>query len=248
MTIAFFERAVLLKKRIPLNRPLPPKRVCGFTLLEILVAIFIFAIVISMIFGSFNMVFSSAEKLSHDADQLQMARTCLARMKIDLSDLYVALPPRYKVPEFDDKPEPYRVVGDQTALAGGDFGRLRFASLAHVPLGKGLAKGIAEIVYYVYAEKDQMVIKRADHLYPYPEFEENPEDPTLCEKVKALRFAFIDDEAESHEQWDSESDDVDYATPRSIAISLTIGDENESLSLTTTIEMPVYREKVDQSS
>ena len=57
----------------------------GFTLLEIMVAIFIFALVITMVFGSFRAVFSSADAVGGDVAVFQTARTCLGRMATDLA-------------------------------------------------------------------------------------------------------------------------------------------------------------------
>ena len=57
--------------------PTTPLTENGFTLLEIMVAIFIFAIVITTVFGSFRAVFSSAGAVGGDVAVFESARTCL---------------------------------------------------------------------------------------------------------------------------------------------------------------------------
>ena len=69
------------------------------------------------------------------------------------------------------------------------------------------------------------ILRRSDRLYPYEPPEEQADDPVLCEKLKSLVFTYYDNEGEAHDTWDSESEDVAYATPKSINILLEVGDE-----------------------
>ena len=65
----------------------------GFTLLEILIAIFIFAIIITTIFASYRIVFSNTDTINKDITSYEMARNCLNRMIMDLQSVHVSLPP-----------------------------------------------------------------------------------------------------------------------------------------------------------
>lgn len=105
----------------------------GFTLLEILIAIFIFAIIVTTIFGSYRSVFSDTDAINKDMTAYAMARNCLNRMIIDLQSVHLHLPPDYAPPDFDDPPDPFRIVGETSDIKGSGFPRLRFASLAHLP-------------------------------------------------------------------------------------------------------------------
>jgi general secretion pathway protein J len=146
----------------------------GFTLLEIMVAIFIFAVVITTVFGSFRAVFSSADAVGGDVAVFESARTCLERMATDLQALIISDYPRYTKPEFNDPADSYRLVGDTSDVAGSTFGRLRFTSLAHLALNRDPRQGVCRIVYYVHEGlNESLVLRRADHLYPFPDFEEN---------------------------------------------------------------------------
>ena len=163
----------------------------GFTLMEIMVAIFIFAVVITTVFGSFRAVFSSADAVGSDVAIFESARTCLGRMATDLNGLIVSDYPRYTKPKFNDPEDPYRLIGDTTDVAGSSFGRLQFASLAHLALNRDSRQGVVRIVYYVDQRSDEsLVLRRADHLYPFPDFEESEDDPILCDNLLALEFAY----------------------------------------------------------
>ncbi len=221
----------------------------GFTLLEILLAIFIFAIIATTIFGSFASVFSTTDAITENMASYQMAKNCLDRMVLDLRSVCISMPPEYAPPDANDSADPYRVVGDVSSAGSGAFSRLRFASLAHLPMEGSTRDGIAEIVYYVQnTEDDQYVLRRADSLYPYKRFEgkvfeESAGDPILCEGIKSLTFKYYDDEEDETDSWDSESEDSKYSTPRAIRIKLEFGDESSSLFFETMVSLPLYREK-----
>jgi general secretion pathway protein J len=219
----------------------------GFTLLEIMVAIFIFAVVITTVFGSFRAVFSSADAVGGDVAVFESARTCLERMATDLQALIISDYPRYTKPEFNDPADSYRLVGDTSDVAGSTFGRLRFTSLAHLALNRDPRQGVCRIVYYVHEGlNESLVLRRADHLYPFPDFEENEDDPILCDNIMALEFEYMDAEGEMSDRWDSESADNDYATPHLVEIRLTVGNQDRSMIFSTRVALHVYRKAVEE--
>ncbi len=216
----------------------------GFTLVEIMLATLILGIVVTTVLASFNAVFSTTEAMETGSKVYEMAKNCLNRMTSDLESLYIAQRPFYRTPEFDSEADLYRLVGATTGSDGTPFASLRFTSRAHVSFAERPRKGIAEIVYYVSAGADgRRVLRRSDHLYPYPEFEERPGDPVLCEDVKSLAFKYVDAEDTVWESWDSESEEFGYATPQAVTIQLEIGDEKASYLFETTVRLPLFRQK-----
>lgn len=220
------------------------KPASGFTLMEILVAITILAIVVTTILASFNSVFSTTEVLDESADLYAMAKNCMQRMVLDLESIYIAQRPIYKPPELDQPGDSYRIVATIQDVGGMGFAQLRFASRAHVSLEKSHREGIAEIIYYVQSKADgHLVIKRADHLYPYPDFEESGSDPVLSKYVKSLAFKFYDQDGLEYDVWDSDSDEFGYATPRAVAIRLELANKSTSQTFETRVFLPLLREK-----
>lgn len=223
----------------------------GFTLLEILIAIFIFSVVVSTIFGTFNGVISRTDAIKNGLNGFEMARICLNRISSDLNAIHIEQKPLYHPPDFDDPPDPYGVFGKETFAGNKSFSRLRFASTEHLPMTRQFEKGIAEIVYYVKEQgypESEFVLKRSDVVYPYDEdyeFEEKAGDPVLCEGIEEFNVYYYDKEENEYEQWDSDSDFLKYATPCAIKIKLKIksGDGDGFYTFETKIALPVFREK-----
>jgi general secretion pathway protein J len=230
------------RNKEPASRIPHPDR--GFTLLEIVIAIFIFSVIVTTIFGSYNSVFTGAEVINEGVISYEMARTSLNRMTFDLESIHVSLPPQYSPPDFNDPPDPYRIAGSIDNVQTVSFPKLRFTSTAHVSFGGKTESQIAEIVYYVQAiDNKQYSLRRADNLYPYGEFEENANDPVLCENLKSLTFNYYDREGTEYEMWDSEAEDFGYATPAAIGITLELTSGTSSLWFKTMVTLPVYRKK-----
>ncbi len=219
----------------------------GFTLLEIMISIFIFSIIITTIFASYRSVFFSTDKINAGLELYGMSGSCLNRISLDLSGIAITQVPEYAKPELDSTPDPYRVVGDQSDLSGADFPRLRLASRSHVPLDGSAHESVAEIVYYVSEDEEGSYrLRRSDQLYPYETPQEQAGDPVLCEKLKSLVFTYFDHEGETHDTWDSESKEIDYATPKSINIRMEVGEEDAvSMVFETMVMLPVVREALE---
>ncbi len=219
----------------------------GFTMLEILIAISIFAIIVTTVFGSHNYIFSSAKVVEEDIAAYEMAKSCLSRITDDFQSLHVSLPPEYTPPDSDDEEDPFKITGETADAGGESFSRLMFASRAHVSFEKNIQEGIARIVYYVQKSDENIyILRRADNLYPYEPFEEKKTDPVLCENVKSLVFKYYDEEGSEYDTWDSDLADVDYSTPRAIKITLEIGDDSSFLPFETMVKLPVFREKIER--
>ncbi len=230
----------------PANRPKHHRKKAstGFTLIEILVAIFIFSIIMTTIFGSYRSVFSNVDRIDEVNRSYEMAKNSLSRMLQDLASLYVSLPPAYRQPGTNDSPDPYRIQTDTVTVAGSDFSQLRFTSLAHLPFENTSAEGITEITYYVQPdENENPVLRRSDKLYPFGSFSPSSNDPILCRDLKSLSFVFFDEEGNEFERWDSESKDDGYATPQAIVIRLEIGAGLHSLVVESAVKLPVFRNK-----
>jgi general secretion pathway protein J len=216
----------------------------GFTLLEILVAVFILGVVVTTVLASFNMVFSTTGALEASAAMFESGKTSLNRIVYDLENLFVLDRPIYKLPAANDPPDPYRFQGGIDSFGGMQLAKLRFTSRAHVPLSPSRRDGIAEIVYYLQPDgAGSLRLKRADHLYPYPRFEERGSDPVLCENVKSLAFEYVDAEGSVGEDWDSESAKFGNATPGVVAVRLEVANGSDSYVFQTTVALPMVRRK-----
>ncbi len=216
----------------------------GFTLIEILVAIFIFSVLFTVLFGSFRTLSSSSNALGRGTIQFEMGRSCISRISSDIESTYVNMPPFFKQPDLRETADPYRWEGKTENVDGETFSRIRFTSLSHFSFGMIHNQGVAEIVYYMdRLEDDRYVLRRSDSLFPYEEFEEKSTDPVVCTDILDFSISYFAGDGEETEEWDSESEEFDYATPRSIRVDLQIGEEETPTFFSTRIYIPVYREE-----
>ena len=225
-----------MKTRL-INRP-------GFTLIEILVAIFIFSVLFTVLFGSFRTLSSSSDALGRGSTQFEMGRSCISRISLDIESAYVSVPPFFTHPDFREDADPYRWEGEAENVDGETFSRIRFTSLSHFSFGMMQNQGVAEIVYYVdRLENGRHVLRRSDSLFPYEEFEEKNTDPVVCTDIRKFSILYFDADGEDAEEWDSESEEFDFATPRSVRVDLQVGEEEAPTLFSTRIYIPAYREK-----
>ena len=172
----------------------------GFTLAEILIAIAIFALLVSIVMGSFNGVFSKAEALGVQRVNNAMARSCLMRMATDLGNIYVEKPPFFTIADTQEAPSIYRFFAPKTTRNADSTVILQFASQAHVAFSGQNQRGIAVIRYRLEAEDagdtPTFRLRRSDVLVNGDELPEMTSDPILCEKIRAMELAFIDSEGE----------------------------------------------------
>ncbi len=225
--------------------PAKTNAVCnkGFTLLEILVALLIFSVVMSSLFLSFRSILFDPEGLTRHFSRQEMTRNALDRIASDLQAIYVSMPPRYRPPEGNNPLDPYRLEAGTDVIGNREFSRLRFASLAHLPMRNRPQKGIAQIVYYVQAaDDDTFVLRRADHLEPYPAPDGVDDDPILCSGIRSLTLRFFDKDGEAFDTWNSEEDRSDYRLPSSIAVRIELAEEGPAAVLETQVHLPVQRE------
>ena len=219
----------------------------GFTLMEILISIAILAIVVTTALASFNAVFSTTEMLEDSAHLYEMANACMKRIALDLASMHINQRPLYKPPEFDQPPDPYRLVATADGSSGTGFAEnIRFTSRAHLPFEKSYGKGIVEIVYYFQTANDgYLELRRADNAYPFPEFEKKASDPVLCKYVKSLSFKFYDTDGIEFDVWDSDSDEFGYATPKAVAVKLELAKNAEAHIFETMVSLPLIRERAE---
>ena len=210
--------------------PTNPK---GFTLLEILIAMFIFAIVLSTIYTSYTGTFRIVNETESQADIYGMARIALERMLEDLESA------------TSESDEDSAFVGEDTEIKGRNADSLRFISRAHLVFSEQeQPSGTAEIAYYVQEddEGEGFVLYRTDR----PAFQEKPEEGTgglvLCDSLVSVDFTYYDDEGEEHDNWDSTSEEFKDKIPKMVSIKLEFensADIEAPFSFMTSVALPL---------
>jgi general secretion pathway protein J len=223
---------------------LPTLTVGGFTLVELMIAIFILSIIMVTLFGSFNAVFTQSEPISRKTRLAHMGQNCLNRIADDLKQLRIASATAYAKPIANSDPDTYRFLADTQYMAGEEFPRLQFVTGAQTDQsGKApFQYSASRVTYYVQQSREGVILRRADHHFPFGEFKPVPEDPVVCTHLNALKLTFFDAEGEGRSEWDSDDEITNYATPVSVEIELALGKGAESMILTTRVALATVRD------
>lgn len=189
----------------------------GFTLIEILITVFILAIVLSTVYASYTGTFRTIRATETGGELYGMARTVLERMSRDLE----AVTTWKGVFTFTAKPY---------YLGNREFTRLTFRSAAHVAFSeKEEPAGIAVIEYGVEegTEREGYILSRSDSLHRDPEKEGAPTGGfLLCDRIETLTYRFFDSAGKEHSNWDN-GDDTAQKKKAPVMVEIRLGLVNE---------------------
>ena len=221
----------------------------GFTLFELLVAIVIFALVVSTIYAAATGSFRVVGETESRAEIYRMARIAMERMIEDLGSVYVqGMPSEEKT--VADTLVISSFVGEEKEIDGRSADSLRFTSRAHANLG-GREKdpGAVEINYYVREseEGDGLVLYRSDRpLFQVPgSSEEENGGFVLCEKLGSVEFTYHGEDEEIRDDWDADSEEHAGALPKMVTLSIEFNlgpDTDPPLKFMTRVTLPAEEE------
>lgn len=191
-------------------------RRAGFTLLEVVVSLAVFAMIVGLTFGTIASALNTRDLLEADDAVNQSARIAMSRIRRDLSLAYLT-------------PNVSAVNTYQTLFVAQDKNpdQLWFATLAHQRLYRGARESDqTEITYWTEDDpdtKDALVLLRreAPRIDNYPE-----RDGTiapLAYDVKAFDIRYLDSKTnEWREEWDTTGVDTPNRLPRAAQVTLTL--------------------------
>ena len=225
----------------------------GFTLLEILLAMFIFSIVLSILYGAYTGTFRNVDETESQADIYRMARIALERIAEDLESAYI--PPWAGVRESEGKTPPSAAFVGQTAqISDRRADTLMFISRAHLVFDEEeVDTTVARISYDVRqsAEDEEVfVLYRLD----IPGFLEQPEEKggglILCDGLHAVGFTYYDDEGRVYDGWDSSNEEFKDRLPVMVSIVLEFLDKRNPgtpLKFVSGVVLPMAKEGYEKA-
>ena len=223
----------------------------GFTLAEILIAIFIFSIVLIIIYTSYTGTFRVVGETESQAEIYRMARIAMERMIEDLESTYV--PKSEK--NAQSKKDPMQLVqfvGEDQEIKGRHADTLRFISRAFLNLsGNDDNTGKTEIGYYVKENeggKDFILYRSERPLFEGESLlKEESDGLVLCEGLVSVNFTYYEEKGEPLENWDSTSEEHKDMIPRMVSIFLEFVNPLNSetpLRFMTSVSLPIERGQV----
>jgi general secretion pathway protein J len=173
----------------------PERRQGGFTLIEILVAMFIFALVVPTILAAYQTTIRITSGAEYGDQAFSMGRSAIDRFTKDLESICTNQGVyRFKLQQA--------TVHDQTVPM------LSFFSSAHIGFsGRRGDAGTALISYHVEkGDGGDYSLMRTDGLIRGNQTDSTAEPFTVCEHVKSLTLRFYDVKGQEYTFWDSDSD------------------------------------------
>ena len=212
-------------------RPLVPPRLfhChstvprGFTLIEVLVAIGIFALLVALLYGTFAATFESARRAEAAAEEYRVVRWGMRHLLRDLSMFYpLPLPPATSPFEGTDRSR-WRADGSYPD----DL--LRFTSLSHRrAMADAPESDQGEVTYFLQEETLVREVRLAAG---------GRRTDEISDKVRGLNFRYLSDGA-WHEEWPGNR----QTFPAAVEVDLTLRDSEGSNGpprhVTTVISLP----------
>lgn len=207
----------------------------AFTLLEVLIAVFILATVLSTVYAAYRGTFQITGDSEEDREIYGAAKSTMERILKDLGALSMS---RGK----------FRFVARPSEIAGPNFIDLTFISRAHLAFAENeIPSGLAEIAYYVDEDESQegYRLMRRDALYDgSDERQQSHRGFVLCERLHSLTYKFIDAAANEHDYWDSEAgpDGEKNKAPGMVSIELKLinkKDKDRPYTFATKVFLPL---------
>ena len=214
-----------IKKHLtPKTLYLKPFENRGFTLLEILIAIFILTVVVSTIFTAFSGTFKVVNDTESQGEIYAMARVALERISEDLASVYVGPLSNGQNTEEGASQQRFLFVGEDLKVNEQSADTLRFLSYAHVSFKTGRQDvGPAEITYYSRFNEDtgEQALYRSDTLDYLEGTEMGNGGFLLCDRLKWVDFTYYDGENNAHKTWSTtENNGKKAALPSRVEISM----------------------------
>jgi len=182
----------------------------GFTLLEIMLAMMILAVVVSMVSFGLSGSIKAIDGTREQGDVYYRAQVAMERISEDLSAAVLT--------------EHVDFYGGAMEVSTDHRVGLSFASMAHLVFDAEKDKpGLGIIGYAVVQDKDdaqQLMLLRSDVLYrPMAEQERKVTEREaflLCDRLKSVRFSYFTQEGEEVEAWDTRKKDDEEKKKRQL--------------------------------
>jgi general secretion pathway protein J len=202
----------------------------GFTLVEVMIAAAILALIVSMLYGAFAWSVKTMEIGMEGGEIYRKARVVLNRMAQEIS--CAQLPPEQK-----NSGKQYAFIGEDKAEEGAPQDTLHFISTA-LPL-RGPSKGVKGVSYYIApdpeTDKPALLMKEDTTLS-----DEGGKGFLLAEGITGLDFTYYDGQGREWKRWDTTTPLFSGKLPQVVKISLVFKDERgEPLALTATAHIPL---------
>ena len=218
----------------------------GFTLLEVVIALAIMAVVFSSLYGAYSSTLETTEQVENEREVEQAARLALAQMADDLKSVFYEQPE-----ESEDEAEtsPYRFVGapaddledavtvvefSTTATLGFDvtFPNLQINRVSYVLIGQTENEGSRSLI-------------RQESSFSGLGGQRKENTLELADGVEELTLSYVDEQGQEETEWDTDALQTKNRLPRLIKIELkiSVGSPKRSRSFRVNVAPMAWRKE-----
>jgi general secretion pathway protein J len=218
----------------------------GFTLIEILIAIFILGLVLATVYASYSGILKTSHQMEEEGNIYKMARTSMDRMIKDLSSLQTTSLPTSGLSTSGS----FDLRAEKQTLSKREFYSLYFWSASHLAFGENEGEGRpAAISYYVQEDNGggKFSLWRSDTAGSKPDKEKNTGGGfVICQNIDSLSLRFYDSTGREFESWDSSSfsEEQKGKAPAAVKIELALvnlNDKEKPYKFMTKVFLPVKK-------
>lgn len=200
------------------------RRARGFTLMEVMVAVAITALMGTVVAMAFQTGFNAKDVVEGEAERYRMVRVALNRMAREIGSAYVS--DRYDLRRFRDQ-------NDRPTNFVGENDKLLFTTFAHQRLYTDVKESDQAVVEYFVenstdrAARGRQDLKRRVNPNVGERMDRGGTTDVLFEGVKKLEFEYWNSEKkEWDDEWDTRRADQKSLLPTRVRITVTALDEN----------------------
>lgn len=196
----------------------------GFTLMEVMIAVAITALMGTVVAMAFTTGFNAKEVVEAEADRYRMLRTAMNRMVREIGSAYVS--DRYDLKRFRDQNDrPTNFIGERD--------RLLFTTFAHQRLYTDSKESDQAVVEYFLetsrapGANGRQDLMRRQNPNVGERMDRGGTTDVLFEGIKGVEFAYWDTEKEEwDDEWDTRRSERKSILPTRVRITLIALDEN----------------------
>jgi general secretion pathway protein J len=206
----------------------------GFTLIEVLVAVFIGAIVLTVLYASFFQIVKAKERIEEELELYHEARVVMSKMT---KDLVTAFPRGLVNTDESNITLPFFL-----GVRDGDYSSLSFTALSRTPGPNSRESDQTEISYYLepIPDTDLFALMRKDN--PTIENEDGGTVYPISERVTGFNISYLtnpgqgDDTGEFTYEWNSNET---ASLPAAVNIELVLRNpKGENITFNTLVVIP----------
>jgi general secretion pathway protein J len=189
----------------------------GFTLIELLVALGIVAVLVTLLYETFNSVLRSTQQTDEESEMDQMARISMGIMVNELKSVY------WHPAGSPSVESPFVFIGQDDLTGTGASDTLRFTALSHSRFQEGVTDPTVSILEYELVpvpETETAVLMHTEETNLLSQSQDSLERYELAERVVGLNFRYFDGK-----EWSDEWSAADHKKlPKAVEIQLILKD------------------------